>query len=421
MSINILMPSVGPGASEGKLLEWRKRLGEAVSIGEVIAEIETDKAVVELEALDAGVLDKVLVEAGSSGIQVGAVIGVLENGKAEFAPKQSLGTVKVATAQQTPSLTTSPTNLLQVHREASPTPPQSDRTHFASPSARRRARELSVNVSEVVGTGPKGRVVRIDVERFAENVGARAAVANDRPPRATPMRAPSSHVEPHTPIRRAIARRLLESKQSIPHFYLKVDCGVTKLQTVRASLNNKLTSSGTNEKITINDFIVFAVSRALVDVPEMNVRWTEDGTEVLDVVDVGVAVSKEGGLITPVVNGAGTRGLRDLSREIRRLTGVAKQGRLKLQELEGGSLTVTNLGMYGVDEFAAIINPPQSAIVAVGKVRDQLSLDSGGSVQVSKVMTLTLSADHRVVDGALGARFLASLKSFIETPALLLL
>jgi pyruvate dehydrogenase E2 component (dihydrolipoamide acetyltransferase) len=423
MSINILMPSVGAGANEGRLLQWRKHPGDPVTVGEVIAEIETEKAVVELEALDAGTLDRILVEAGTSDIPVGSIIGVLAvGGERSSVSQRSFVTASVSEGLRPAPVTVSLAPQLQDIDASARAPQQSARSHFASPSARMRARQLGVDMSELVGTGPKGRIVRVDVERHAGSAGMNGHGAPLSPPAdAPPAPTSSRRVTPLSPMRKAIARRLLESKQSIPHFYLKVDCEVTQLQTVRSSLNLRLRSSGVEEKITINDLIVFGVSRALVDVPEMNARWTDDGIETLETVDVGVAVSKQGGLVTPVVRAASSRGLRDMSREIKRLTSAAKQGRLKLLELEGGCLTVSNLGMYGVDEFAAIINPPQSAILAVGQVRDRLKLDAGGVVQMSQVMTLTLSADHRVIDGALGARFLASLKCLIEAPSLLLL
>lgn len=432
MSISIMMPNIGAGTNQGKIIQWLKAPGDNIKVGEIIAEIETDKAVVELEALDAGTLETILVTAGGEDVAVGSVIatllGTAENRSAPQPHSLSVVPVKAAPTADQPILkgdsvgqVRSSTQNLPPHRPTESLASVTLHRFFASPSARRIARELGVDISTVTGSGPNGRIVRADIERSTRGGIAPAATGpfEAKAPEVGVSK-PASRTKPHTAMRKAIARRLVESKQSIPHFYLKTTCDVSALTEARHTLNARLAGAGKGEKISVNDLIVLGVSRALSNVPEMNVRWSDDGIEQLDAVDISVAVSVDAGLITPIVQSANLKGLREISSEIRSLAEAAKKGRLQPAQFTGGSFTISNLGMYGIDEFAGIINPPQCAILAVGRVMDQIAL-SGTTVQSRPSMTITLSADHRVIDGALGARFLQELKQLIESPITMLL
>jgi pyruvate dehydrogenase E2 component (dihydrolipoamide acetyltransferase) len=426
MSISIMMPNIGAGTNQGKIIQWLKAPGDNIKVGEIIAEIETDKAIVELEALDGGTLETILVAAGGDDVVVGSVIatllGTAENRGAKQPHTSSVVSVKAAPpADQTilkvdsGGQVRSSTQNLPAHRPTESLASVTPHRFFASPSARRTARELRVDISTVTGSGPNGRIVRVDIERSAQGGVAPAGKALEGG-----VSKQASLTKPHTAMRRAIARRLVESKQSIPHFYLKATCDVTALTEARQTLNARLAAAGNGEKISLNDLIVLGVSRALSNVPEMNVRWNADWIEQLDTVDISVAVSVDAGLITPIVQNANLKGLREISSEIRSLAETAKKGKLQPAQYTGGSFTISNLGMYGIDEFVGIINPPQCAILAVGRVKDQVTL-SGTSVQSRPSMTMTLSADHRLIDGALGARFLQELKQLIESPTTMLL
>ena len=416
----IKLPSVAADTSGGTLHQWLKKEGDTVAVGDALAEIETEKAIVEINAEQAGVLGRIVIQAGAASVPVNTVIGVLlAQGEDASAIDRALAeagaaaqpaaapTPEPAPAAVTAPAPTAPATPPQISNPPSAAPVPGGRL-FASPLARRLAAQWHVDLLGVTGTGPHGRIVRRDVEAARDRAPASAAA-----PLAG--RAASRRV-PHTGMRRAIARRLTESKQNVPHFYLTVDCRMDALLALRAQANQ-----GGTVKLSVNDFIVRAAALALREVPEVNASWQEDAVEYHAGADISVAVATDGGLVTPIVRDADVKPLSAIAGEIVELAGRAKINRLKPEEFTGGSLTVSNLGMYGISQFAAIINPPQAAILAVGAAEKRPVVDSEGQLVAATVMTVTLSADHRVVDGAVGARWLAAFRSLIENPVRILL
>ncbi|AXA77058.1 pyruvate dehydrogenase complex dihydrolipoamide acetyltransferase [Achromobacter xylosoxidans] len=420
----IKLPSVAADADAGTLHQWLKQEGDTVAVGEALAEIETEKAIVEINAEQAGVLGRIVVQAGPASVPINTVIGVLlapgedasaidkalaEHGAqaaAQPAVAQPAAAPAAATyAAATP--TTASSTAAPAARDATADAPAPGTRRFASPLARRLAAQWHINLLDVQGTGPRGRIVRRDVEAARDRAPVAAA------PQAS--RAAGRRV-PHSGMRRAIARRLTESKQQVPHFYLTVDCRMDALLALRAQANQ-----GGAVKLSVNDFIVRAAALALREVPEVNASWHEDVIEFHAGADISVAVATDGGLVTPIVRNADVKPLSAIAAEIVELAGRAKVNRLKPEEFTGGSLTVSNLGMYGIKQFAAIINPPQAAILAVGAAERRPVVDDNGDLKAATVMTVTLSADHRVVDGAVGARWLAAFRALIEAPVRILL
>jgi len=402
MDIEVVMPAIGAGTTEGRILQWLKQSGDTVKVGDILAEIETDKAVIELEAVDSGVLDRIHVEAGDTAVPVGDVIATLlaeQDARREAPAPIAEPTAPVLAMPAPPATAVEP----PAHRL------------FASPSARRLARIMGVDLHALTGSGPNGRIVRVDIEQAAQERPA----ADARPAAKASATAPGT-LTPHTPMRATIARRLAQSKQQIPHFYLTVDCRMDAMMAARQSLNDSAQASPDPVRYSLNDLLLLAVARAVARVPEINAQWTDEGVLRQEQVDLSVAVALETGLITPILRDAGRMGLRELSAQVRQLADQARSGRLRTDQYEGGSLTVSNLGMHGVKSFAAIINPPQSAILAAGAVTRQPVVD-GDALAIGHVMSLTLSADHRVVDGALGARFLKEVRHFMEHPIELIL
>lgn len=414
----IKLPSVAADTSGGNLHQWLKKEGDAVAIGDALAEIETEKAIVEINAEHAGVLGRIVVQAGAASVPINTVIGVLlaegddasaiDRALAEHAGAAAPAAVSAApiaaTATATATATTEP-----VPAAAKPAADLNGGRLFASPLARRLAAQWHVDLLGVTGTGPHGRIVRRDVEAARDRAPAVAA--------ATPLASrPAARRVPHTGMRRAIARRLTESKQNVPHFYLSVDCRMDALLALRAQANH-----GGAVKLSVNDFIVRAAALALREVPEVNVSWHEDAIEFHAGADISVAIATDGGLVTPIVRDADVKPLSAIASEIVELAGRAKINRLKPEEFTGGSLTVSNLGMYGISQFAAIINPPQAAILAVGAAERRPVVSDNGDIIAATVMTVTLSADHRAVDGAVGARWLAAFRTLIENPVRILL
>lgn len=338
--VEVLMPGVGAGTTHGKVIQWLKQVGDTVAVGDVLAEIETDKAVIELEAFDEGVLTRIVAEAGGEEVEVGAVV-------AEIEPAQSTGRAEVSEsaqpAEQAAASITSTGGDVSAAVDAV-TPVDSNRI-FASPSARRLARELDVDLAQLTGSGPLGRIVRVDIER----AHAQAPEPMHR------FAQPSS--TPHSAMRKTIARRLQESKQNVPHFYLSIDVEVQKLLKLRGRLNKALESCGDDLRLSLNDLVTYSVGKAVADCPDINVRWTPEAVEQLPQADLSVAVATEKGLITPIVRDVGAKKLNTVARELRGLTERARAGRLAPAEYEGGSMTISNLGMYGVRQFSAIINP----------------------------------------------------------------
>lgn len=429
MAIEIKMPSLAPSMTEGKLVRWLKREGDAVKAGEIIAEIETDKALVDYEAPADGVLGRIVVDDGSEGVGVDATIAWLtapgEQAPAAFAPPAS--PPSPAKAQTTPD--DAPSLAEPALSPSGGAAGGSSARPAASPLARRLAKQHGLSLAALRGSGPRGRIVQIDILSALQARPQATAPASSAPaasPSTLPLEthdakaAASAEAEyddiPHTSARRVIARRLTEAKQQVPHFYLTVDCEIDALLALRARIN----AEQPDAKISVNDFIVRAVAVALRRVPAANASWTETAVRQWRAVDVSVAVATPAGLITPVVRNADRKTIGALSAEIKELAGRAKESRLKPAEYQGGGFTVSNLGMFGVREFAAIVNPPQACILAVG-AGGQRPVVRDGALAVATMMTCTLSVDHRVVDGAVGAQFLSVFRELIERPFSLLL
>lgn len=435
MPINITMPALSPTMEEGNLAKWLVKEGDTVSSGDVIAEIETDKATMEVEAVDEGTVAKIVVPEGTEGVKVNALIAVLaEDGEdvSDAAKAGGNGTAAPAPVaapaapppQATPAPAASPTP-----QAAAPAAASGERV-FSSPLARRLAKESGLDISKIVGSGPHGRVVKRDVEAAVAGGGAAATAAADTAPAAAS--APSGMSDnqvlklfeegsyklvKHDGMRKTIAKRLQESKQTIPHFYVSVDCQLDALLALRAQLNAAAPQSdGTpSYKISVNDMVIRALALALHDVPDANVSWTDEAMVVHKHSDVGVAVSIPGGLITPIIRSAEQKTLSTISNEMKDYGKRAKERKLKPEEYQGGTTAVSNMGMMGVRDFAAVVNPPHATILAVG-AGEQRPVVKEGAVSIATVMTVTLSTDHRAVDGALGAELLKAFKQYIENP-----
>ncbi len=408
MDIEVVMPAIGAGTTQGKILQWLKQSGDTVKVGDILAEIETDKAVIELEALDDGVLDRIHVPAGDTEVPVGDVIATLMRNGAGAQPPAN----PPPAAAPVSAPIAAPAPVAAVAAPADARSGLAEHRLFASPSARRLARALGVDLHALAGSGPNGRIVRVDIENAAA-----ARPAQSAPAFAVPA---GAALQPHTPMRATIARRLVQSKQQMPHFYLTVDCRMDAMMAARAALNARGQAAPEPVRHSLNDLLAMAVARAVARVPAINAQWTDEGIARLAQVDLSIAVALDSGLITPIVRNADRKSLSEISAEIAQLAEQARRGRLRPEQYEGGSLTLSNLGMHGVREFAAIINPPQSVILAAGAVVRQPVVD-GDDIRVGHVMSLTLSADHRVVDGALGARFLGAVKQLLENPIELIL
>lgn len=426
----IKLPAVAADSAGGALAQWLKQEGDTVRAGDGLAEIETDKAIVEINAEQGGVLARIVVPAGPAQLAVNTVLGVIRfAGESDADVARALAEAGTAVAPQTPTAAQSPapaataaapgvvapaTTPAGAAPASSAEPAESAGSaepgrQLASPLARRIARELGVDLAGVSGSGPRGRVVKRDVEHAAaRGAAAPAASRNAANPAATRL--------PHSNMRRTIARRLTESKQAVPHFYLTVDCRMDALLDLREQVCRQ-----GPRKVSVNDFIVKAAALALVEVPEVNVSWEPDALLRHASADICVAVATEGGLTTPVLRNAERKSLVELAGEIAELAGRAREQRLRPEEYSGGSMTISNLGMYGVREFAAIINPPQAAILAVGAAERRAVVDDDGAVTAARMMTVTLSADHRAVDGAVAARWLAAFRQLVEAPLRILL
>lgn len=429
MPIEILMPALSPTMTEGTLAKWLKKEGDAIKSGEVIAEIETDKATMEVEAVDEGTLGKIVIPGGTEGVAVNQLIAVLlEEGEDKSAVDALIASKGEVAGGAAPAASKSEQPAPQAEAPktaaapaAAPASAGGERV-FASPLAKRVAEQQGIDLSGVSGTGPHGRIIRADVEEAAASGGAK------RTPAGTPVAAsfgrnPQEVQEiPLSTMRKVIAKRLLESKQTIPHFYLSVDCKVDSLLDARTRMN--AAAPGAKEgkpafKLTVNDFVIKAVAMALRDVPAANASWADTVIHQYTNVDVSVAVAIDGGLITPIVRNADQKSLSHISREMKDLAFRARENKLKPEEFQGGGFSISNLGMYGVKQFQAIVNPPQSAILAVGGSEERVVVVDG-EMQIATIMNVTLSSDHRVVDGAVGAEFLAAFKRYIEEPVLML-
>ncbi|NQV43619.1 MAG: pyruvate dehydrogenase complex dihydrolipoamide acetyltransferase [Rhodospirillales bacterium] len=428
MPIEILMPALSPTMTEGNLVKWMKAEGDTVTSGEVLAEIETDKATMEVEAVEEGTLGKIVVAEGTQGVPVNQVIAILLEEGESAADIGDVATAPAAvttpTPEPVPPVAAAPA---PVPAPASPAPVAAQASVgsrvFASPLARRIAANAGVDIASVTGSGPYGRIVKQDVETalVSGSVTAQAAPASGPTSRPSPAvidetgLAPYQEI-PHSSMRKIIAARLTESKQTIPHFYLSVDCELDNLLELRRNLNAR----SDDYKLSVNDFIIRAVALALRKVPAANAMFTPDALRVFGRVDVAVAVAIPDGLITPVIRDAAGKGLVEISNEMKGLAARARDGKLMPEEYKGGSFTISNLGMFGIKSFSAIINPPQSCILAVG-AGEQQAVVKNGALAVATVMSCTLAVDHRVVDGSVGAEFLAAFKPLIEDPISMLL
>ena len=428
MPINILMPALSPTMTEGNLARWLKKEGDSVKPGDVIAEIETDKATMEVEAADEGKLGKILVAEGSQGVKVNDVIAVLlEEGESATDIKAAAAPAPKAAAAPAPAKAEAakPAPAAAPATSSAPAPAPSDARQFASPLAKRLAQQHGLDLSRVVGSGPHGRIVKSDIEKAAAGGGAKAApapaAAKGMPsapgvPGTPAFGEPQFDLVAHTSMRKTIARRLQESKQFVPHFYLTVDCEIDRLLKAREEINNAAPKDGKGAfKLSVNDFIIKASAVALRQVPAANASWSDDGVKLYKSADISVAVAIPGGLITPIIRNAEDKKLSEISNEMKGLAARAKDGKLKPEDYTGGSFSLSNLGMFGIKDFAAIINPPQGCILSVG-AGEQRAVVKNGQLAVATVMSCTLSVDHRVVDGAIGAEFMAAFKKLIENP-----
>lgn len=456
MPINITMPALSPTMEEGNLAKWMVKEGDKVSSGDVLCEIETDKATMEVEAIDEGTVAKLVVPAGTEGVKVNAVIAILAGegesvedaakggGDAAPAPASSAAAAeepKADTAQKAPAA--EPVKPVEgaplrdtatkADQNAGPVPVEDGERVFSSPLARRIARDAGVDVAQISGSGPHGRVVKKDVEAaIASGTGKASAAAAAPQAAAASAAAPkgmsqdavlknfaegSYELVKHDGMRKTIARRLQESKQTIPHFYVTVDCELDALLALRAQLNKAAPVKDDKPayKLSVNDMVIKALALALRDVPDANVSWTDENMVKHKHSDVGVAVSIPGGLITPIIRSAELKTLSAISGEMKDLGKRAKDKKLKPEEYQGGTTAVSNMGMMGVKDFAAVINPPHATILAVG-AGEQRAVVKDGALAIATVMSVTLSTDHRAVDGALGAELLAAFKGYIQSP-----
>jgi pyruvate dehydrogenase E2 component (dihydrolipoamide acetyltransferase) len=435
MPVEVLMPALSPTMTEGNLAKWHKKEGEKVRAGDVLAEIETDKATMEMEAVDEGVLGRILVPEGTQGVKVNQPIALIlgegEDAKAldgKRAPAPPAPSAPPPTQAKPAAPAPAPAAAPAPARPAAVSGDEADHRAFVSPLARRLAGEGGLDLATLTGSGPHGRIVKADVESAMAGGVARprrAAPAPAASPGAAPAQgkdeiAALAGAAPHTEVpisamRRVIARRLVASKQTIPHYYLTVDCEIDRLLAMRAEAN-----AAADAKISVNDFVIKAVALALKKVPEANASWSEDAILRWTSIDIAVAVALDDGLITPIVKSADTKGLAVIAAEMKDLAARARAGKLKLSEFQGGTFSISNLGMFGIKDFAAVINPPQGGILAVG-VGEQRPVVKNGALAIATVMSCTLSADHRVIDGATGARWIQTFKKIIEAPALMAL
>ncbi|MEM7444126.1 MAG: pyruvate dehydrogenase complex dihydrolipoamide acetyltransferase [Pseudomonadota bacterium] len=445
MPIKILMPALSPTMTEGNLASWQKKEGDQVEIGDVIAEIETDKATMEVEAVEEGVLGKIVVPEGAEEVPVNAVIALLleEGEDASALDGVDLGgggapapaEAPAPEPAEAPTVATPPAPTPAPAVSAAPTPSSSGRV-FASPLARRMAQQEGLDLGKISGSGPHGRIVKSDIEAAVTSGTGKTLAAEVVAPAAPKAAAPGPAVAgpdakaladaygiPYTEVknsgmRKTVARRLTESKQQVPHFYLTVACELDALLALRKDLNAKGEASGV--KLSVNDMIIKAAALALRRVPAANASWTDEAILMYDRVDISVAVATDGGLITPIVKDADRKGLGTISSEMKDLAGRAREGKLKPEDYQGGTFSISNLGMFGIKEFAAIINPPQGCILAIGAGAQQ-AVVKDGAVAIATMMNATLSVDHRVVDGAVGAEYLAAFKTLIEDPISMML
>ena len=441
MPINILMPALSPTMEKGNLAKWLKKEGDKVKSGDVIAEIETDKATMEVEAVDEGTIAKILVPEGTQDVAVNDVIAVLA-GDGEDVKSAGAGATsappKAAPAAQAPAAVPAPA--AKAPAPAGPAPqaasvPQTNGhgRSFSSPLARRLAKEAGIELGRINGSGPHGRIIARDVEEARSGRGLKAPAAA---PAGAPALAPSMsdrqilalfepgsyEIVPHDGMRRTIAQRLTASVQTVPHFYLTMDCDIGKLLAAREEINATAPKDKEKKplyKLSVNDFVIKAMAIALQRIPDCNVSWTESGMLKHRHSDIGVAVAMPGGLITPIIRKAETKSLSTISGEMKDFAARARARKLKPEEYQGGTTAVSNLGMYGIKDFTAVINPPHATILAVG-TSEERAVVRNGRIEAAHIMSVTLSCDHRAVDGALGAELIGAFKMLIENPVMMM-
>ncbi len=415
MAIEILMPALSPTMTEGNLVKWLKKEGDKIKPGEVIAEIETDKATMEVESADSGILGKIVVPAKTDGIGVNQLIAViLEPGEDAKAIDALLAKHKNAGSAPAHAVASPVKQTVNAPVVTAPAAQTGESRIFASPLAKRIAANEGVNLSTISGSGPHGRIVKADIAVTTSAKPVKMALSLGR-------NAQEYTIEPLTQIRKVIAKRLLEAKLTVPHFYLTIDCEMDNLLALRNEINANAPKDKENPlyKISVNDFVIKASAHALKTVPKANASWTDEGIVRYNNIDISVAVAIEDGLTTPIIRNADQKGIAQISNEMKELAKRAKANALRLEEFQGGSFSISNLGMYGIKHFSAIINPPQSCILAVGAA-EQRAVVKENKIEIVTMMTATISCDHRVVDGALGAELLNTFKQYIETPALML-
>jgi pyruvate dehydrogenase E2 component (dihydrolipoamide acetyltransferase) len=449
MPINILMPALSPTMEKGNLAKWLKKEGDKVKSGDVIAEIETDKATMEVEAVDEGTLAKILVPEGTQDVAVNEVIAVLAGdgedvksagaGAADAPPKPAPAAAAPAAAKPVagpaPAQPTAPAAPAAAPQAAAPAPQSNGHARiFSSPLARRLAKEAGIELGRINGSGPHGRVIARDVEEAKSGKGLKAPAA--APAAGAPALAPSMsdkqilalfepgsyEIVPHDGMRRTIAQRLTASVQTVPHFYLTMDCDIGKLLAAREEINAAAPKDKEKKpayKLSVNDFVIKAMAIALQRIPNSNVSWTDGGMLKHKHSDIGVAVAMPGGLITPIIRKAETKSLSTISAEMKDFAARARARKLKPEEYQGGTTAVSNLGMYGIKDFTAVINPPHATILAVG-TSEERAVVRGGKIEIGHIMSVTLSCDHRAVDGALGAELIGAFKMLIENPVMMM-
>ncbi len=418
MPIEILMPALSPTMTEGNLAKWTKKEGDKIKPGDVIAEIETDKATMEVEAVDGGIMGKIIIPAGTESVKVNALIAVLlEEGE----DKKALEGFKGSSANSNQKTEDRGQKAEEVKPSSSPSPQPlapSPSSVKASPLAKRVAEQTGVNLAGIQGTGPHGRIIKADVEEAKSSPATR-----NLQPATSYGRNPQEYTEiPNGMMRKVIAKRLLESKQTVPHFYLSVDCNMNALLAARERINDAAPKDKDGKpayKISVNDMIIKATAQGLKTVPAANATWTDAAILQYNNVDISVAVAIDGGLITPIVKNADQKSLAAISNEMKDLAARARKNLLKPEEFQGGGFSISNLGMFGIKSFSAIVNPPQSCILAVG-ASEERPIIKDGDIQVATIMNVTLSVDHRSVDGAVGAEFLAAFKRYIEDPVMMM-
>ena len=416
MSIDILMPALSPTMEEGTLSKWLIKEGDQVVSGDLIAEIETDKATMEVESIEDGTVGKLLVQEGEEGIKVNSPIAILlfdgetisDHKKNDDVKEVKKELSKIDLSEDEIPTTSKKTSIDDYEDQVIDEKLNSKRI-FATPLAKRLAKQKDIDLSLIAGSGPNGRILKFDIQSLndrKENIIINNSIDIKK-----------FETVKNSMMRKTIADRLVKSKNEAPHFYLSIDCNIDELLKIRSSINSK---SNDKYKISVNDMIIKAASASLLKVPQANASWESENTKYYNTTDISVAVAIEGGLITPIIKDVQLKGLKDISDDMKILAAKAKEGKLLPEEYIGGSFSISNLGMYGIKEFSAVINPPQGAILAVG-AGEKRAIVINDNITIATMMTVTLSCDHRVVDGAVGAEYLSVFKEYIEDPSLMLL